>query len=723
MRLVPSYLFVALLLFCLAEGQLILGKTGAEEEEEEESGEVSRVRFLAHSLVALPVVVVGLVGNLLSLVVLKNMKGVMYVYLRWLAVSNLCVLLAAVPALAYISTGSTSGPYSLVFYQAYVQIPLINTFMASSVYIIICMTINRFCSIWKPTLFKEFYTTRNALLSVTCCFVFGMIFHIPLSFQNKVVPVNFNVNGNMSSTLDLYESKENGAVTASCVFKSYILISEVFLRFGPILVLTVLNPLIICKFRKVSRNKDKVRGKQAAAVLSLHHNGKTAKIRTHCETPFPQRKAKQRVIEIVATQSLPHALNRPVSIRTRPAPPVPRRSPSPRLKPTVVVLKAIPVARSERKPPQPRKTPAPSAQRRPPAPPIQRQTLASTLLQSSPRSTAFRDGLGLVQPLPLSDTLRQLPPTPDVVQVPVSPNPDKSLVPRQTSGTLVPRRTPCPLVPRRTQSILAPDRNPSPIVPNRIPSPLVPRRASSPLVPNRTPSPLVPNRTPGPFVPNRTPSQLVPRQTSSLSVPRQTSSPRVPNQTPSRLVPKRTPSPLVERQTPRQLVPRRTQSPTLSKQSPTRPEPEVNTSAEIPPPSSVIYLRREQVRYNPADSADMNPKKVNVRSKMVSLRLRKERMMVGLLVALVLLFLVCTTPAAILSLIYTQQLNNNYSFQLFRAVANTLELLNFTLNFYISCLCSSDIRAAFIKLFRRTKSAWLIRWRTIIRNITKYYQS
>mgnify|MGYP002045728453 CR=1 FL=1 len=131
------------------------------------------------------------------------------------------------------------------------------------------------------TLFKEFYTTRNALLSVTCCFVFGMIFHIPLSFQNKVVPVNSNVFGNMSSTTDLYESKENGAVTASCVFKSYILISEVFLRFGPILVLTVLNPLIICKFRKVSRNKVKVRGKQAAAAaLSLHHNDKTAKIKT-----------------------------------------------------------------------------------------------------------------------------------------------------------------------------------------------------------------------------------------------------------------------------------------------------------------------------------------------------------------------------------------------------------------------------------------------------------
>ena len=39
-------------------------------------------------------------------------------------------------------------------------------------------------------------------------------------------------------------------------------------------------------------------------------------------------------------------------------------------------------------------------------------------------------------------------------------------------------------------------------------------------------------------------------------------------------------------------------------------------------------------------------------------------------------------------------------FQVFRAVANNLELLNFALNFYIYCLCSAEIRRAFVSLFK-----------------------
>ena len=75
-------------------------------------------------------------------------------------------------------------------------------------------------------------------------------------------------------------------------------------------------------------------------------------------------------------------------------------------------------------------------------------------------------------------------------------------------------------------------------------------------------------------------------------------------------------------------------------------------------------------------------------------------MLVVVLISIVVLFVCCTTPAAVLSILYTARLNRHLGFQIFRAVANNLELVNFALNFYIYCLCSAEIRRAFVQVGR-----------------------
>jgi hypothetical protein len=86
------------------------------------------------------------------------------------------------------------------------------------------------------------------------------------------------------------------------------------------------------------------------------------------------------------------------------------------------------------------------------------------------------------------------------------------------------------------------------------------------------------------------------------------------------------------------------------------------------------------------------------RHKNRSLQSPEERMLVVVLISIVVLFVCCTTPAAVLSILYTAKLNRHLGFQIFRAVANNLELLNFALNFYIYCLCSAEIRRAFVQV-------------------------
>jgi hypothetical protein len=73
-------------------------------------------------------------------------------------------------------------------------------------------------------------------------------------------------------------------------------------------------------------------------------------------------------------------------------------------------------------------------------------------------------------------------------------------------------------------------------------------------------------------------------------------------------------------------------------------------------------------------------------------------MLVVVLISIVVLFVCCTTPAAVLSILYSAKLNRHLGFQIFRAVANNLELVNFALNFYIYCLCSAEIRRAFVQV-------------------------
>ena len=88
-------------------------------------------------------------------------------------------------------------------------------------------------------------------------------------------------------------------------------------------------------------------------------------------------------------------------------------------------------------------------------------------------------------------------------------------------------------------------------------------------------------------------------------------------------------------------------------------------------------------------------------SQRKSLQSPEERMLVLVLISIVILFVCCTTPAAILSIIFSVSLNKHLGFQIFRAIANNLELLNFALNFYIYCLCSAEIRRAFVCLFKQ----------------------
>ncbi|XP_043286695.1 probable G-protein coupled receptor B0563.6 [Venturia canescens] len=75
----------------------------------------------------------------------------------------------------------------------------------------------------------------------------------------------------------------------------------------------------------------------------------------------------------------------------------------------------------------------------------------------------------------------------------------------------------------------------------------------------------------------------------------------------------------------------------------------------------------------------------------------EERRLVLLLGSTSILFLVCVSPMVILNVTLSESNLSLYPYQVFRALANLLEVINYSITFYIYCLFSEDFRNTLIR--------------------------
>lgn len=82
---------------------------------------------------------------------------------------------------------------------------------------------------------------------------------------------------------------------------------------------------------------------------------------------------------------------------------------------------------------------------------------------------------------------------------------------------------------------------------------------------------------------------------------------------------------------------------------------------------------------------------------------------------IVVMFFICNIPAAINLLFINETVKKRVDYQIFRAVANLLEITNHAAQFYIFCACSTDYRSTFLLKFpcfkvRFVKNAKVFKW-------------
>ena len=240
-----------------------------------ESDDIQFIYHIAFDIVAMVIVAFGILSNLFNLIVLTRptLKGVMYVYLIALAVSNLLALIISIPAVQRIANSFTlaqNSTYASLFYIAHLEIPILNILITTSAYIIVCTTVYLFIAIYQPNCFRRFYTYKTAYLNVAISFLFGFIINAPFFGQKYIKEYCLDKNETkprqehdgihfpiFRTNLDEFEGCINKTYVISTnteyvsSLQGYAYVSRFFLQFGPIALISILTICIVLRFNAI----------------------------------------------------------------------------------------------------------------------------------------------------------------------------------------------------------------------------------------------------------------------------------------------------------------------------------------------------------------------------------------------------------------------------------------------------------------------------------------
>ena len=114
------------------------------------------------------------------------------------------------------------------------------------------------------------------------------------------------------------------------------------------------------------------------------------------------------------------------------------------------------------------------------------------------------------------------------------------------------------------------------------------------------------------------------------------------------------------------------------------------------------FLRHRKLRRRMLNQSNQQPSSVS--------KNREDKYLMGLLIAVMSSFVITIVPSGIANAINTSTRTSELEFVIFSAVANNLEILNHTLNFYLYILCSKQVRDTLKEYYSRHRSnmAWML---------------
>ncbi|XP_063589354.1 probable G-protein coupled receptor AH9.1 isoform X1 [Penaeus indicus] len=258
----------------LAGGRLVgsavaLGSTKSDWEQEQEREQVARTRFIAYGVVAPITVAVGIVGNLLTIALLRQpqFRGVTFTYFLVLALSDLVSLCMFVSMIVHFQHEETPS-FSTAVWYAHFELFMVNVPMSVSVLVVVCITVDRFYSVCRPTHFAAIHTERCARRAIAGSVAFAVLVWLPMCFiLHPVECVEPSCTPPDNRTW--WAVRFNYELFPEAWYRPYAWLRQVLLAFIPIILLVVLNALTLRGFLRLRARRAEMARSSASGSLQL----------------------------------------------------------------------------------------------------------------------------------------------------------------------------------------------------------------------------------------------------------------------------------------------------------------------------------------------------------------------------------------------------------------------------------------------------------------------
>ncbi|EFO82362.1 hypothetical protein CRE_00944 [Caenorhabditis remanei] len=218
----------------------------------DDSPEMNHVDYVAHVIVMPIVLSIGMINQCLNVCTLLHIKTSIFLYLKASAIADILSIIAFIPFLLRHAKLIDPSWQLGMFYHAHLELPLINGLISASALNIVAMTVDRYVSVCHPIKFFQNNETkpsrRRTMLIIIMIYFIALLIYFPSVFQKKL-----GVVSDALTNITTYTIVRNEEVEALRVFRCYIIFRETVCRWGPVLLLVILNMCVVRGLRKIDK--------------------------------------------------------------------------------------------------------------------------------------------------------------------------------------------------------------------------------------------------------------------------------------------------------------------------------------------------------------------------------------------------------------------------------------------------------------------------------------
>ncbi|CAI4231009.1 unnamed protein product [Auanema sp. JU1783] len=211
---------------------------------------MAEVEYVAHVVVMPIVLTIGMINQCLNVCTLLQLPSGGFLYLKASAIADILSIISFIPFLLRHADLINTRSRVEMLYHAHLELPIINALIAASAFCIVAMTVDRYLSICHPIQFFNTSDSKRRTKKVIAMLYFlAFLIYVPSICQKELVP-------SKDESLRLhFEIVRNHDVEDGLPFQVYLLFRELASRWGPVVLLVILNAAMIRSLHQLEKKQ------------------------------------------------------------------------------------------------------------------------------------------------------------------------------------------------------------------------------------------------------------------------------------------------------------------------------------------------------------------------------------------------------------------------------------------------------------------------------------